>query len=162
MDYRWYVAAALAGLEATAIYHLSRAGITAFSPSIGVGVSLRRLFPGYVFVELESVEEAGVVNRQRGIHRMLPVHANEPLALPRGFVEDLRGGLARGDFDAKACGEIVRKYCAGEAVPIVAGAYSGHYGEMVRYRKGSLIVLLSLFGGQREVPIPQHCVAMAA
>lgn len=94
---------------------------------------------------------------------MLPIHASEPLALPPGFVEELRGRVSRKEFDGAACGEIVRKYAPGETVPIVAGAFSGHYGEMVRYRKGSLVVLLSLFGGtKREVPVPQHCVAMAA
>jgi transcription antitermination factor NusG len=171
--YRWYVAAALAGLEATASYHLSRAGIAAFSPT-GVdktGAIHRqvKLFPGYVFVELSApdyevidefrVAEAWVVRRTRGIHSMLPTHAKAPTALPVGFVEDLRVRMSAGDFDANAASDVVRRYAPGEAVPIDSGPWSGWTGEMVQYRKGSLIVLLSLLGAKREVTIPSHQVA---
>lgn len=171
--FRWYVAAALAGLEATASHHLSRAGIAAFSP-VGVdrsGAFARqvKLFPGYVFVELSApdwaleddfrVAEAGIVRRTRGIHAMLPVHARAPAALPVGFVEDLRARMSAGDFDANAASDVVRRYSPGESVPIESGPWSGWSGEMVKYRKGSLILLLALLGAKREVEIPCHQVA---
>ena len=162
MGYRWYVAQTLAGLESTAIYHLSREGVTAFSPMTS-GERKFRLFPGYLFIELSSPDEAGVVNRTRGIHKVLPVHSNSPLALPDGFVDDLRGRIGQGEFDESACAHVVHKYVKGENVPIVAGAFAGWCGEMVRYHKGSMIVLLALFGAKpREVVVPKHCVAMAA
>jgi transcription antitermination factor NusG len=161
MGYRWYVAQALAGLEATAIYHLSREGVTAFSPTLASNRQAR-LFPGYVFVELASPDEAGVVNRTRGIHKVLPVHSNNPLALPDGFVDELRGKISNGAFDEADCLRVIHKYIPGESVPIVAGSFAGWCGEMVRYHKGSMIVLLALFGNKREVIVPRHCVAMAA
>lgn len=171
--FRWYVAAALAGLEATAIYHLSRAGIVAFSPTFfdrsGVVHRQVKLFPGYVFVELSApdqrfvaefrVAEAGIVRRTRGIHSLLPVHNLAPDPLPVGFVEDLRARMATGDFDASAALSVVRRYGTGDVVPIESGPWAGFDGEMVKYRKGSLVVLLALLGAKREVTIPSHQVA---
>lgn len=171
--FRWYVAAVLAGLEATAGYHLSRAGIAAFSPTFVDRTSgfLRqvKLFPGYLFVELGApdrgvledfaVEGAGEVRRTRGVHALLPVYARCPDPLPVGFVEDLRARMAAGDFDANAAAEVVRRYASGDAVPIESGPWAGWTGEMVKYRKGSLVVLLALLGAKREVTIPSHQVA---
>lgn len=161
--FRWYVAAALSGLEATAIYHLSRAGISAFSPTFldkgGFPHRQVKLFPGYVFVELSDPDEAGVVRRVRGIHAMLPIHSEAPKALPAGFVEDLRSRMASGDFDANAALSAVRRYGLGDVVPIESGPWAGFDGEMVKYRKGSLVLLLALLGAKREVEIPCHQVA---
>lgn len=171
--FRWYVAAALAGLEATAVYHLSRAGIAAFSPSFvdrtGQFARTVKLFPGYLFVELSAPEreyepefqvaEAGIVRRTRGVHGMLPIHARCPDPLPVGLVEDLRARANSGALDADAALETVRRYAPGDDVPIESGPWSGWTGEMVRYRKGSLVVLLALLGAKREVTIPSHQVA---
>lgn len=171
--FRWYVAAALSGLEATAIYHLSRAGISAFSPTFldkgGFPHRQVKLFPGYVFVELSApdprlltefrVAEAGVVRRTRGIHAMLPIHSLAPDPLPVGFVEDLRSRMASGDFDANAALSAVRRYGLGDVVPIESGPWAGFDGEMVKYRKGSLVLLLALLGAKRAVEIPCHQVA---
>lgn len=171
--YRWYVAAALVGLEATASHHLSRAGIAVFSPFAvdwsGAAPRQIKLFPGYVFVELSApdwdveadfrVSEAGLVRRTRGIHSLLPVHARAPEALPVGFVDDLRARMAQGDFDVNAASDVIRRYAPAESVPIVSGPWSGWTGEMVKYRKGSLVLLLALLGAKREVEVPSHQVA---
>lgn len=170
MEFRWYVAAALAGLEGTAIYYLSRAGIAAFSPTATDRLSGRefRLFPGYVFVELSAanpsmlpefaVAEAGTVRRTRGIHALLPTHAAAPTPLPVGFVKDLRARMGAGDFDANAAAIVARTYAPKDDVPIVAGPWAGWTGEMVGHRKGSFVVLLALLGAKREVEIPRHQV----
>ena len=153
MDYRWYAAQALAGLEATAIYYLSRAGISAFSPTIGGNHPLR-LFPGYIFVELEHFTEAGEVNRTRGIRKLLPVHARDPLPLPFGFVEGLRERIARRDFDESAAEEEVYRFLPKDEVLLKTGPFQDHRGRFVRYRKGAGVVILTLLGGEREVERP--------
>ena len=155
-DFRWYVAAALAGLEATAIYHLSRAGITAYSPTLVDRVA--RYFPGYVFVELEGPWEAGIVNRTRGIHRMLPIHLDTPLALPVGFVEEFREKVAADGLRGDDEGAFLKRFVPGIDEVSAVGNYplrDGH-GRFLRYRKGAGIVLGYLLGREVEVPIPLH------
>ena len=72
----------------------------------------------------------------------------------------MRARLANGNFDDAVAG-IEREYAKGECVPIIAGPYSGWSGEMVRYHKGSMIVLLKILGSKREIPIPKHFAAQA-
>jgi len=157
-EYRWYVAQALPGLEATAIYHLSREGITAYAPVISKDRAAR-LFPGYVFVELETPDEAGLVNRTRGIHKVLPIHTLAPLALPRGFVEDLRESLARGDFSEKSEDELMRRYAPGDDVMPTNGPFRDLRGRFLRYSKGCGIVLTYLLGKEHELKIPLKSLA---
>ena len=155
-DYRWYVAAALAGLEATAIYHLSRAGIAGYAPTLADRAA--RYFPGYVFVELEGPWEAGAVNRTRGIHRMLPIHADSPLALPTGFVEEFREKVAADGLKGDDEGAFLRRFVPGIDEVSAVGNYplrDGH-GRFLRYRKGAGIVLGYLLGREVEIPIPLH------
>lgn len=155
MGYAWYVAQALAGLEATAIYHLTRAGLSAYSPTVADRQA--RYFPGYVFVELESPDEAGVVNRTRGIHKMLPVHAVDPLPLPYGFVEDLRGKIAAKAFDDATGRELLRKYAPGDEVL----TSSGVSGRFVCYHKESGIIIAALLGRKNTLTIPLHRLSPA-
>lgn len=155
-DYRWYVAQALPGLESTAIYHLKREGVVGFAPAVSRDKQCR-IFPGYVFVELEDPDEAGIVNRTRGIHKMLPIHANTPLALPVGFIEELRDRLARGSFDEDSQDALLQRFIPGEEVS-ACGMYplrDGH-GRFIRYHKGAGIVLGYLLGREIEVRIPLH------
>lgn len=148
MGYAWFVAQALAGLEATAIYNLSRAGITAYSPTIADRQA--RYFPGYVFVELEGVFEAGIVNRTRGVHKMLPIHASEPLPLPPGFVEELRERVAAKSFDDVAERSLLRRFAEGDEVV----TSSGLAGRFVKYHKDSGEILAALLGRENRIRIP--------
>ena len=171
MDYRWYVAQALAGLESTAIYHLSREGITAFSPRLIAddGRSVR-LFPTYVFVELEGPHEAGRVNRQRGVHKLLPIRGKAragddppvPLPLPVDFVEGLRERIARKDFREGGFQESVMKFVPQEEVFIRNGPFRDFRGRFLRYSKGSAVVLTYLLGREHELKIPTRDISAAS
>lgn len=167
MNYRWYVAQALAGLEATAIYHLSREGISAFSPTITIEKRPIRLFAGYVFVELEGPHEAGRVNRQRGVHKLLPIRtrrANEgpvdPLPLPVGFVEAVRDRIANKGFESEIEETVVR-FVPQQEVFIRNGPFRDHRGRFLRYSKGSGVVLTYLLGKEHELKIPARDLAPA-
>lgn len=152
MDYRWFVAQVLSGLEGTALNHLKRDGITAFSPKVSDGT---RIFPGYIFVEIADVElEASIVNRTRGVHKLLPMHAKCPLPLPKGFVETLRERIASKDFDEATVSEDLYRFLPKEEVLVKTGPFADHRGRFVRYRKGSGVILAALLGREVELTIP--------
>lgn len=157
--YAWYVAAALAGLEGTATHNLSREGITGFSPTVTEENREIRLYPGYIFVELSCPEEAGIVNRVRGIHRMLPIHNTHPLALPKGFVDELRDRISGGDFAEARAQEEVYNFLPKEEVLVKTGPFQDHRGRFVRYHKGAGVVLLSLLGKEHGIRIPAQALA---
>jgi transcription antitermination factor NusG len=125
--------------------------------------SSRSLFPGYGFVELDISGGAGPywqrINSTRGIVKLLPSHLEKPLSLPIGFVRELREALSSYADEI----EIVTRWTAGSAVEIRSGAFAGFVGEMVRYHKGSLELLLTLLGTRRRVIVPSHqCAAPPA
>jgi transcription antitermination factor NusG len=162
-DYRWYVGPTVPGLEATALYHLKREGIVGFSPTER-GLNPRRLYPGYVFVELESADEASIVNRIRGMRKLLPVHLGSPLPLPKGFVENLREIAASPDFSVDEAEENLRRFAPGIDEVSATGNWPlrDGQGKFLRYRKGSGVVLGYLLGREIEVTIPLHQLAFAS
>lgn len=153
-NYRWFVGQALAGLEATAIYHLNRAGIAAHSPHAYLDGKPFRLFPGYVFVELAGVNEAGIVNRTRGMHKLLPIHASEPLPLPIGFLESLLARIARRELTELVAKDIVDKFVPDQSVVVKTGPFRDFSGKYLRTSKGSGVILGYLLGARRELTIP--------
>lgn len=157
-SFRWYVAQTLPGLERTALYHLDRAGIAAYAPAAGK----ERLFPGYAFVELAATTEAGIVNRTRGIRKMLPIHAVEPLPLPPNFVDDLRDRIRAGDFEGPGEGAFLRKFIKDEEVAFISGPMQDKRGRFCRYHKGAGVVLTALLGREMEVKVPLHQLAPLA
>lgn len=150
----WYVAQAQPGLEATAIYNLSRDKFVAVAPS--VADKKQRFYPGYVFVRLYEPEDCYFVNRTRGIVKLLPTHLKEPLALPEGWVEDLMGRIERGDFNEKNEEQLLRRFIPGEVVESLIGAVSGRPGRFSRYHKGSGVVIYHLLGRDVEYKVPLH------
>ena len=152
VDRAWYVAQAIGGLEPTAIYHLDREGVLGYSPV----VDRQRLFPGYVFVMLERVEDSWIVNRTRGILKLLPKHAEKPLPVRNGFVEALRECVDRGDFSERRQEELVCKFLPYEVVTPLSGAYRDQRGRFLYYKKGCAVVLGHLLGKTFEFKVPLH------
>lgn len=167
---RWHAAQVNSGLDLTVRRHLKREGFeddgrAVFSPTFPLG---RRLFgrdtgdvmPGYMFLKMD-LEDKGFVwqkaRRIRGIQRLLPGDG-EPGALPEGLVEGMIEKVAAGEYNPKSIEELVMSFLPGDFIEVDKGPWSGHSGTMVRYRKGSMYVLLSLLGGKREVPIPPSFV----
>lgn len=172
---RWYVAGAHAGLEDVAKYRLSQQFLESYIPvynePLGGGrYKTRRLFPCYIFVELD-LDGDGVqapdwravarwVNSTRGVTKLLPLHLEKPLPLPVGFVEDLRLSCESGNFDPLSVEELARSYVKGQTVPIASGDFAGFSGPLSYYKKGCAVILLTLLGAQREVHIPLHQVVL--
>lgn len=161
LELRWYVAQALAGLESTAVHHLSRNPdiVDAYAPAAADRKA--RYFPGYVFVQLSDPAYAGAVNRTRGVHKLLPIHAASPLSIrsPKfgqpHFVDALRAAIDAGAFAEKRIVETVYNFLENDEVLIDGGPWDGHSGQFLRYHKSCAIVLLACFGSKRELPIPR-------
>ncbi len=164
---RWHVAQVNAGLDLTVKRSLKREGFEedgreVFSPSYRLARKLfgrdrGEVFPGYVFLKLD-LDDAFVwqkARRIRGITRLLPGDGM-PGPLPEGFVEEMIRLTGEGHFDPKTAEELAAKYVCGQEIFISSGPFTGFSGEFVKYRKGSLSILLALLGGRREVPISPH------
>ena len=159
-DFRWYVAQALPGLEATALHHIRR--IPAIRDSFAAPRSKdgrASLYPGYIFVELDGFDFAAAVNRTRGVRKLLPVHSERPLPLPRGFVEGLREAVGRGDYDERSEAERLLRFVPQEEVTMISGPFRDHHGRFLRYHKGAGVVLFVLLRREMEVLIPLHQLA---
>ena len=178
---RWHAAQVNSGLDLTVRRGLKREGFeddgrAVFSPSFPLqrsrfGRDTGDVFPGYLFLRLD-LEDPGFVwqkaRRIRGIQRLLPGD-DFPGALPEGFVEEAMRLTDKGAFTPKRAAELVMSFRPGDYVEVAHGPFAGYGGEMVRYRKGSMQVLLSLLGGKREVTIspsnvlpPQSCAQTMA
>lgn len=148
----WHALQFHAGMTDTGVRHLERQGFLPFVPKLRDGGTI---FPGYGFLELDLYEERWrTVNGTRGVIKLLPTHLEEPLALPAGFVEDLRDSLD----DFNTCTESVSGWMKGDEVQVECGPFTGCVGELVRHRRGSLVLILSLLGRPCEVSVPkQQC-----
>ncbi len=153
---RDYVAQTLAGLGASAERYLGRAGFKVFRSG--------RLFPGYIFVEgIEAAASAAVVNRTRGVLKLLPKHADSPLPLPLGFVADLRWRLAEGDLSERAEEELLRRWLEGDCVVAMTGPFRDKRGRFLHYTKDCAVVLGYLLGREvrYKVPLTELCAVAA-
>lgn len=177
---RWHVGQINAGLDITVRRGLKREGFeddgrAVFSPSYRLqkklfGRDTGDVFPGYIFLKLD-LDDADFVwqkaKRIRGIQRLLPGDG-EPGALPDGFVEEMIRATDAGEFNPLTAEQLVRKYVPGDFIEVARGPFAGYAGELVRYRKGSMRIMLALLGGRREVTIPasqvlpSHAQTMAA
>jgi transcription antitermination factor NusG len=167
---RWHVGQVNSGLDLSVRRHLKREGFedngrAVFSPSYPLqkklfGRGTGDVFPGYIFLRFD--QEADFVwqkaKRIKGITRLLPGDGY-PGFLPEGFVERMIKMTEAGEFTPKSAEALARSYVRGDFVEIDKGPFSGYAGEMVKYRRGGMVVLLALLGGKREVTIPPSCVA---
>lgn len=154
---RWYVAQTLPGLELTAERNLIRNGLEAEDLC-----STRRVFPGYLFIRLLAAGEAALVNRTRGILKMLPRHAESPLPLPDGFVDDLRRRLKDGDLSPLGEEQFLMRWLPGDLVSATAGPFRDQRGRFLRYGKECAVVLGYLLGCECEYKIPLAQITAAA
>jgi len=167
MGKRWFVTSVWnAGL---AQRHLDRQGFESFFP-VMKEVEVRRgsrcergtpLFPGYAFVFFDVERDAWwSVNGTVGIGKLLPYE--RPYPLPEGFVEDLKGMQDRGELNAVKAEETVYRFQPAEKALVLSGSFAYHTGEFVRYHKGSLVLLMTLFGRKFEKRFAPHEVAAVA
>lgn len=162
----WYAARILTGKERIIQFYMDRENIEVFFPT---AVELRpghldpvtvRIFPGYAFFRFDlDADHWECINNTHGVLHLLPVKNEIPLYLPRAkgpklsFVDDLKLKIMNGGFSPKNAEDLTLGYCPGDMVPIVAGTFGGFEGKMVKSTKNSMVLLLSLFGREMQVPI---------
>lgn len=150
----WYVAQTLPGLERTADYYLGMLGVERYIPA--VTAKGRNVFRNYAFIRLNDPGEAGEINRQPGIRRMLPIHEERPRSLPPGFVEDLQMRIERGEFARGAPQEFTERFLPNEKVVATNGVFRERIGKFLRYEKGCGIVLGYLLSREVRYRVPLH------
>lgn len=144
---RDYVAQTLAGLGGSAERYLGRAGFKVLRAG--------KLFPGYIFVEdIDAAASTAVINRTRGVLRLLPKHTDTPLPLPIGFVQDLRWRLAEGDLSERAEDELLRRWLEGDQVTALTGPFRDRRGRFLCYTKDCAVVLGYLLGKEFRYKVP--------
>lgn len=168
MSERFYVAQCLPSQESIAALNLRNQKFETYYPTetkerrIKVRNAVRTtshivpLFPGYVFVAFDHLRDAWrSINGTRGVRRLLG-EGEKPVAVPEGFVDELRRQCALGVFDQSAARDVIR---AGESVRIESGSFAGLIGECIEARAKSVRVLLSCFGGAVRVTFSPDNVA---
>ena len=168
---RWFVGTVRAGAADLAALHLKRqpdSFLDVFTPKVAEerleGRQKRRvvrdlrLYPGYVFVKFNPlVHRWRSFNGTVGCGKLLGANSDQlPLALPKGFVEDLQGLQAGGLLTAVRADAVVHKYAKGDAVEVRSGSWAGHQAEFSRYRKGSLVLFMTLFSQRVELEFKPH------
>ena len=168
---RWFVGTVRAGAADLAVLHLKRqpeSFLDVFSPTVAEerleGRQKRRvvrdlrLYPGYVFVKFNPHRERWrSFNGTVGCGKLLGANSdNLPLALPRGFVEELQGLQAGGLLTAVRADAVVHHFVKDQSVLVRSGSWAGHTGEFSRYRKGSLVLFMTLFSQRVELEFKPH------
>lgn len=147
MGLRDYVAQVQAGLGATAARYLGREGFSVFRAA---GV-----FPGYVFLEgIDAKASAAVINRTRGVIKLLPKHLETPLPLPVGFLGDLRFRLDEGDLSLLAEEAFLHRWLEGDQVVALTGPFRDKRGRFLHYTKDCAVVLGHLLSREIRYKVP--------
>jgi transcriptional antiterminator RfaH len=153
----WAVAATHPHREALASENLTRQGFTSYCPVIMRRIrharrtydSLKPLFPGYLFIELENWQtQIRPLLGTLGI-RTVVMSSGRPATLPSGFVESLR---AR-EIDGRIA-KPERAFQIGQTVRIQNGPFDGLIGQIVELRENDrVLVLLDLLKWATRVSV---------
>jgi transcription antitermination factor NusG len=153
---KWYVAQTIPFHDRSIKFHLDLLGFRVFIPSIIEYGNRLRIYPGYVFVSFDDLDRWHQINVTPGIIKLLPMNRERPISLPEGFVEKLQSGIEKGSFSAGQAVEDALQFVPKQLVRVEDGPFWGHCGEVVRSHKGSVLLLMSLFGRPFEVAFPKH------
>ena len=162
---RWYVAQTQQGSEKLAVIHLRKQRFEAYAPVVAQQRLVRGLkvmtetplFGPYIFVELDLEEDRWrSVNGTRGVVRLLPAGSEEPMAVPGGFVEALRGRIESGEFNLEEGDTWLKSLVVGDNVTVASGGMVDRVGRFLGRDRGRVVVLMQLLSREIEVRIPVH------
>jgi transcription antitermination factor NusG len=110
----------------------------------------RPIFVSYLFVLFDVAARLWhPINGTFGVMYLLPKHADEPQALPRGFVDAVRASLI---LPEERTEEVVRLFERDALVRIIGGSMIGCTGRVVSSRRRTTRVRLdNAFGGRPGV-----------
>jgi transcription antitermination factor NusG len=138
MSARWYAARIKTTISWDVIIEqLQRQSFGAYQPIVSRSVYFGGkkltgewpLFPAYLFVSFDLEEQRWrAINGTAGVQHLLPLHAETPQALPRGFVEELQN--VRNNCAAKMIAA-TGPFIANDVVRILRGAYENAIGTVI-------------------------------
>lgn len=155
---RWYVGQTRSGLGPWAEKNLTAQSYRHYVPRVldPDGQPGGNLFPRYILIHCPPSElHWSRINSTRGMHKLLPIFAEEPLPVRDRVVDDLmaRVGLM-GRLDVAE--EIVYDYAREQRIEVTCGEWAGRHGEY-QYRKRNLAkILIAMMGRKVEVTVPLH------
>lgn len=167
----WFAARIITGKERVIEWYMKREEIPVFFPQ----AEGKRLFPGYAFFHFDVDDDWWYsINNTHGVIHLLPIKNERPCCLPRAeydkvtgglirksFIDELKLKIAAGGFTAKQAEALALSYVPGQTVPVIDGTHAGCDGELVRYTKSSLVLLMAMFNRKVEVTVPKNCVKVA-
>ena len=165
---RWYVVHTQPRGEGTALRHLKRQGFAAFLPEYLKRRSHARrldwvrapLFPRYLFVAMDvaSARWRAIASTMGVSH--LVCNGEEPAAVPRGVVEDIRARIGEGGL-VKLEPHI--PFRPGDAVKVLVGAFADQIGFFqCATDEARVVLLLDMLGRRVTIKLPLADVAPAA
>ena len=161
----WYVVYTQVNAESKALEHLRRQGYKAYLPRYEKWRHharrrervLRPLFPRYLFVEMDVASSRWRALRSTFGVEDLICRGNEPVAVPPGVVEGIRG---REDDNGLVLLARQSPFKKGDPVRVIAGALIDQIGifdcETDDHR---IVLLLELLGRKLRIPLPIDAVA---
>lgn len=165
---RWYLVHSLPRAETKAMVHLGRQGFAAYLPHYLVERSHARrrdwverpLFPSYLFIVLDLRRDRWrAVNSTVGVRRLVCA-GDQPLAVPTGVIEEIRGREDDRGYVSLAAG---CTYHQGDRVRFTEGPFLDLAGIFEsRNDEERVVVLLALLGRPTRVTVPLRAIAPEA
>lgn len=162
---RWYVAQLRPNQQHIATRNLMRQGFEAFMPEIirdvktvrGFVQKKRSLFPGYLFVAVQSGEARWYnISSTRGVCRLVSFGGRLPAPVPADLIASLR---ERTDPDGLLMPE--PRLERGQSVLVTRGPFSDFLATVERNEDDARVwLLLDLLGQQTRVELPRDHVSL--
>ena len=153
---RWFAARYRAQLARWAQLNLRAQDFETFWPTYRETVIRRNrrvvverpVFHGYLFVKFDlSGWRWRAINSTQGIIRLLPMGSEEPVALPRGFVEALQSR----NVAVPVITKVLETFAANSIVKILGGAFAGRLGRVLQSTQKSTRLKVQAFAGRDTV-----------
>lgn len=157
----WFVGCTKAGLGGWAEKNITEQGYETYTPRIvgADGKSSENLFSRYLLVHCgDHMENYRRLNSTRGMKKLLPVHLEEPIPLPRGYVDELRQRMGLLST-LETAEEVTKEFLPGQEVEITLGPYAGMKGTFQERKKGLARLVMFAIGGQTVVHVPLQNIA---
>lgn len=164
---RWYIASTKPRQEEKAAHHLRNQGFETYLPRYyktrrharRVEKVLRPLFPGYVFIRLDtSMDRWRPVNGTLGVNHIL-TNGDKPADVPVGVVEEIQASEDRGGVVTLQRPALKK----GDKLRLLQGAFVDCVGILEEMPDDKRVVLLlELLGRQVRVKAPVHAISVVA
>lgn len=159
---RWYAVRSQLKREKLAAKKLRELeGVEVFLPRIRYQKVTRRgpvwwvesLFPNYLLVKFQLVEQGRLVGYAPGVSHILKFGSHSP-EVPENFVDDLRAEWARSEAEGEEL-TVERVLEVGDAVEVAKGAFQGMEGRVVAVRSGDqrVSMLMEFLGQERQIEV---------